>query len=99
MSRYFPHTFNVAYSEFDTLFLLLYTLDDSDHDNVVRFFVGHSQGSERLIIYITLRLRGTIFPLPGVKHKERERKECSLDYFSPFACEKRSGDETKPSRH
>ena len=26
MSRYFPHTFNVAYSEFDTLFLLLYTL-------------------------------------------------------------------------
>ena len=26
MSRYFPHTFTVAYSEFDTLFLLLYTL-------------------------------------------------------------------------
>ena len=26
--------------------------NDSDHDGVGRFFVGHSQGSVRLIIYI-----------------------------------------------
>ena len=28
------------------------SLNDSDHDGVGRFFVGHSQGSVRLIIYI-----------------------------------------------
>ena len=43
------------------------SLNDSDHDVVGRFFVGHSQGSVRLIIYIIyFTLRGTIFPIPGV---------------------------------
>ena len=28
------------------------SLNDSDHDGVGRFFVGHSQGSVRLIIYL-----------------------------------------------
>ena len=47
------------------------SLNYSDHDGVGRFFVGHSQGSVRLIIlyYIILDyiiLRGTIFPIPGV---------------------------------
>ena len=31
------------------------SLNDSDHDGVGRFFVGHSQGSVRLIIYIISR--------------------------------------------
>ena len=39
----------------------LWSLNDSDHDGVGRFFVGHSQGSVRLIT-----LRGPIFPMPGV---------------------------------
>ena len=39
------------------------SLHDSDHDGVVRIFVGHSEVVKRLLI---IYLRGTIFSLPGV---------------------------------
>ena len=38
--------------EFQPKNCTLGSLNDSDHDGVGRFFVGHSQGSVRLIIYI-----------------------------------------------
>ena len=36
--------------EFQNQNCTLGSLHDSDHDGVVRIFVGHSQGSQRLII-------------------------------------------------
>ena len=42
------------------------TVHDSDHEGVVRIFVGHSYHSNELFILYYIRLRGTIFPIPGV---------------------------------
>ena len=50
--------------EFQHNYFDFVSLHHSDHDGVVRIFVGHSKVVKRLLYYITLR--GTIFPLPGV---------------------------------
>ena len=66
--------------EFQHNYFDFVSLHDSDHDGVVRIFVGHSEVVERLLFrlyYITrhnflytrsvkITLRGTIFPIPGV---------------------------------
>ena len=49
------------------------SLNDSDHDGVGRFFVGHSQGSVRLIIYLfTLHYAAQFFPY----------QECNINYIT-----------------
>ena len=50
--------------EFQHNYFDFVSLHHSDHDSVVRIFVGHSEVVKRLLDYITLR--GTIFPIPGV---------------------------------
>ena len=50
--------------EFQRNYFDFVSLHHSDHDGVVRIFVGHSEVVKRLLYYITLR--GTIFSIPGV---------------------------------
>ena len=51
--------------EFQRNYFDFVSLHHSDHDGVVRIFVGHSEVVKRLLFRL-ITLRGTIFPIPGV---------------------------------
>ena len=56
------------------------SLNDSDHDGVGRFFVGHSQGSVRLIIYLHCITRHNFSPTRSVMNQPfRERHTTFVD--------------------
>ena len=52
--------------EFQHKNCMLGSLNDSDHDGVGRFFVGHSQGSVRLYNYLFIYITRHNFPIPEV---------------------------------
>ena len=58
------HSYLYHQGEFQHNYFDFVSLHHSDHDGVVRIFVGHSEVVKRLLYYIILR--GTIFSIPGV---------------------------------
>ena len=54
--------------EFQHNYFDFVSLHHSDHDGVVRIFVGHSEVVKRLLFTLIrlITLRGTIFSIPGV---------------------------------